>query len=50
MIFTGTPHGVGGAMSPPAFLKAGDRVRVEIDRIGALENPVEHEDKQTVIG
>ncbi|MEE2891728.1 MAG: fumarylacetoacetate hydrolase family protein [Pseudomonadota bacterium] len=50
VIFTGTPHGVGGAMSPPAFLKAGDRVRVEIDRIGALENPVEHEDKQTVIG
>lgn len=37
VIFTGTPGGVGMAMSPPAFLKAGDTVRVEIDRIGALE-------------
>jgi 2-keto-4-pentenoate hydratase/2-oxohepta-3-ene-1,7-dioic acid hydratase in catechol pathway len=37
VIFTGTPGGVGVAMSPPQFLKAGDSVRVEIDRIGALE-------------
>ena len=37
MIFTGTPGGVGMAMKPPKFLKAGDVVRVEIDRIGALE-------------
>jgi 2-keto-4-pentenoate hydratase/2-oxohepta-3-ene-1,7-dioic acid hydratase in catechol pathway len=37
MIFTGTPGGVGMAMKPPSFLKAGDVVRVEIDRIGALE-------------
>jgi 2-keto-4-pentenoate hydratase/2-oxohepta-3-ene-1,7-dioic acid hydratase in catechol pathway len=40
IIFTGTPGGVGGAMKPPQFLKAGDTVRVEIDGIGALENPV----------
>ena len=37
VIFTGTPGGVGFAAKPPAFLKAGDMVRVEIDRIGALE-------------
>jgi 2-keto-4-pentenoate hydratase/2-oxohepta-3-ene-1,7-dioic acid hydratase in catechol pathway len=39
-IFTGTPGGVGVAMKPPAFLKAGDVVRIEIDRIGHIENPV----------
>ena len=37
MIFTGTPGGVGMAMKPPSFLKAGDVVRVEIDKIGAIE-------------
>jgi 2-keto-4-pentenoate hydratase/2-oxohepta-3-ene-1,7-dioic acid hydratase in catechol pathway len=37
MIFTGTPGGVGMAMKPPSFLKDGDVVRIEIDRIGALE-------------
>jgi 2-keto-4-pentenoate hydratase/2-oxohepta-3-ene-1,7-dioic acid hydratase in catechol pathway len=37
VIFTGTPGGIGGAMQPPQFLKAGDKVRVEIDRIGAIE-------------
>ena len=36
-IFTGTPGGVGFAAKPPSFLKEGDVVRVEIDRIGALE-------------
>jgi ureidoglycolate lyase len=37
LIFTGTPGGVGVAMKPPLFLKAGDRVRVEIEKIGALD-------------
>jgi ureidoglycolate lyase len=37
LIFTGTPGGVGMAMNPPSFLKSGDVVRVEIDRIGAIE-------------
>ena len=37
VIFTGTPGGVGFAAKPPTFLKAGDVVRVEIDRIGALD-------------
>lgn len=38
VIFTGTPAGVGAAMKPPQFLQAGDRVRVEIEGIGSLEN------------
>ena len=37
LIFTGTPGGVGLAMRPPLWLKAGDKVRVEIDRIGVIE-------------
>jgi 2-keto-4-pentenoate hydratase/2-oxohepta-3-ene-1,7-dioic acid hydratase in catechol pathway len=40
VFFTGTPGGVGAAMKPPQFLKAGDRVRVEIDGIGFLQNEV----------
>jgi len=40
LILTGTPPGVGFARTPPVFLQDGDLVRVEIDRIGALENPV----------
>lgn len=40
LIATGTPSGVGFARKPPVFLKPGDVVRVEIEGIGALENPV----------
>ena len=40
LILTGTPPGVGFARKPPVFLTDGDQVRVEIDGIGALENPV----------
>ncbi len=42
-IFTGTPGGVGLAMNPPQWLKQGDRVRVEIDRIGAIEATTRNE-------
>jgi 2-keto-4-pentenoate hydratase/2-oxohepta-3-ene-1,7-dioic acid hydratase in catechol pathway len=38
IITTGTPAGAGAFMSPPRFLQAGDVVRVEIERIGYLEN------------
>jgi len=38
LIATGTPAGVGMGMKPPQYLKAGDRVRVEVDGLGALEN------------
>ena len=40
VIFTGTPAGVGAGLSPPTWLKPGDKVRVEIGNIGTLENPV----------
>jgi 2-keto-4-pentenoate hydratase/2-oxohepta-3-ene-1,7-dioic acid hydratase in catechol pathway len=40
LIFTGTPAGVGAARVPPVFLKPGDVVEVEIERIGRLINPV----------
>jgi acylpyruvate hydrolase len=43
VIATGTPGGVGVARDPQVALKPGDRVEVEIDRIGILENPVEAE-------
>jgi 2-keto-4-pentenoate hydratase/2-oxohepta-3-ene-1,7-dioic acid hydratase in catechol pathway len=38
IIATGTPSGVGMGMKPPVFLADGDRVRIEIDGIGVLEN------------
>ena len=41
VVSTGTPGGVGFARKPPVFMKAGDRVRVEVEGLGALENPVE---------
>ena len=40
VIATGTPVGVGIGFKPPKYLKAGDVLRVEIDGIGALSNPV----------
>lgn len=40
LLFTGTPGGVGAAMKPPRFLAEGDVVRVEIDGIGHIENPI----------
>lgn len=40
VIFTGTPGGIGAATKPPRWLREGDRVRVEIDGLDAIENPV----------
>jgi len=40
VILTGTPSGVGMARQPPLWLKSGDDVVVEIERIGSLRNPV----------
>jgi 2-keto-4-pentenoate hydratase/2-oxohepta-3-ene-1,7-dioic acid hydratase in catechol pathway len=40
IIATGTPSGVGVFRDPPIFLEPGDRVRCEIDGIGAVENPI----------
>lgn len=40
VIATGTPGGVGIAMKPPKLLVAGDRMRVEIEGLGSLDNEV----------
>lgn len=40
ILATGTPSGVGAALSPPCFLKPGDIMRVEIGGIGHIENRV----------
>jgi 2-keto-4-pentenoate hydratase/2-oxohepta-3-ene-1,7-dioic acid hydratase in catechol pathway len=40
VILTGTPEGVGFARKPPVFMKAGDTIVIDIEGIGALENPV----------
>jgi acylpyruvate hydrolase len=38
LILTGTPGGVGHAMDPPVYLRAGQRVRTAIEGIGELVN------------
>jgi len=40
VIATGTPVGVGIGFKPPRYLEPGDTVRIEVDGIGVLENPV----------
>ncbi len=40
IVSTGTPGGVAAAMKPPKWLVAGDTVRIEIEKIGRLENRV----------
>lgn len=41
VLFTGTCGGVGAAFKPPKWLKLGDRVRIEIEKLGAIENVVQ---------
>lgn len=40
LIYTGTPPGVGMARTPPVWMKPGDVVEIEIEKIGLLRNPV----------
>ena len=40
IIATGTPAGVGAGFDPPRFLRDGDTVRISIEGIGELSNPV----------
>ena len=47
VIATGTPGGVGVAKTPPLFMKAGDRVRIEIEKIGAIEQEIIAEPSDT---
>ena len=50
VILTGTPHGVGMAAKPPRWLKPGDLVHIEIEKIGRLSNPVIEEPLTAEIG
>ena len=40
VILTGTPSGVGSGMKPPSYLREGDVVRCEVERLGWIENRV----------
>jgi len=50
VIFSGTPSGVGAAMTPRQFLKHGDVMRVEIEGIGSLTNTCADKLAETYIG
>jgi acylpyruvate hydrolase len=40
VVVMGTPAGVGYARTPPVWMKAGDTIEIEIERVGLLRNPV----------
>ena len=40
VIVTGTPGGVGARRTPPLWMKPGDKVEIEIDKVGILENTI----------
>lgn len=40
VILTGTPTGAGARFDPPRYLRSGDRLRIAVSGLGALENPV----------
>ncbi len=40
IIVTGTPSGVGMARKPPLYMKPGDVVEIEVEKIGVLRNPI----------
>jgi 2-keto-4-pentenoate hydratase/2-oxohepta-3-ene-1,7-dioic acid hydratase in catechol pathway len=43
IIATGTPDGIGAKRNPPVFMKAGDVLEVEVDRIGVLRTRIADE-------
>jgi 2-keto-4-pentenoate hydratase/2-oxohepta-3-ene-1,7-dioic acid hydratase in catechol pathway len=43
VIVTGTPGGVGSRRTPPLWMKPGDTVEIEIDKVGVLSNKVEQD-------
>jgi 2-keto-4-pentenoate hydratase/2-oxohepta-3-ene-1,7-dioic acid hydratase in catechol pathway len=49
VIFTGTPAGVGAGHEPPKWLKAGDKVVVEISGLGRIENEIVPESGETIL-
>jgi 2-keto-4-pentenoate hydratase/2-oxohepta-3-ene-1,7-dioic acid hydratase in catechol pathway len=50
IISTGTSSGVGVKMKPRGYMKAGDTVSIEVEKIGVLENPVVEEPDTAFIG
>lgn len=44
VIATGTPGGVGAKRTPPVWMQPGDRIEIDIGRIGTLSNFIAHED------
>lgn len=40
VLVTGTPGGVGSRRTPPIWMKPGDKVEIEIDKVGVLENSI----------
>lgn len=50
VIATGTPSGVGAAMKPPQTMQIGDKVRVEIEHLGYIENEIIKEPDTAFIG
>jgi 2-keto-4-pentenoate hydratase/2-oxohepta-3-ene-1,7-dioic acid hydratase in catechol pathway len=40
VIATGTPGGVGSRRTPPLWMKPGDEIEVEVEKLGCLRNPV----------
>ena len=45
VIVMGTPAGVGQARTPPVWMKAGDTIEIEIEKVGLLSNPVVEQPK-----
>jgi 2-keto-4-pentenoate hydratase/2-oxohepta-3-ene-1,7-dioic acid hydratase in catechol pathway len=50
LLFTGTPAGVGAAHNPPKYVHVGDRVKVEVVGLGAIEAVIAQETAETRIG
>jgi 2-keto-4-pentenoate hydratase/2-oxohepta-3-ene-1,7-dioic acid hydratase in catechol pathway len=50
LVVTGTPGGVGAFRDPPVFLEPGDVVRVEVERIGSVTNPIVGPDGEAPAG
>jgi 2-keto-4-pentenoate hydratase/2-oxohepta-3-ene-1,7-dioic acid hydratase in catechol pathway len=40
VIVTGTPGGVGSRRTPPVWMNPGDKVEIEVDKVGVLVNPI----------
>jgi len=49
LVLTGTPSGVGIGFKPHRYLKIGDKIRIEIDRLGHIENEVIAEPASTTL-